>query len=311
MTCADARHPLDPAPGVPEESYIMLGFLPCRPPRRRRRPEACTPLLLHSREARMHPEELPCYALLWGGRSVPAKWRAVGAPASAPVGAHPAQGLWWGLASRPAARTAAFAPQSGATGQGGPSPRVGWVDLPGAYAPGGGLQGSSQKVTCTDERGPCPSVRWRQGRASKRIAAMVGHLCCGDCRSDVGGPRCAIPTPLASVPARWTPAGRCYWADVVRPCGPVRLWGGKRPALGRVEARALGRGCRPPCGPRLRLCPSELGGNAAGPSSGVGQDDPPAAMRAGVGDPRGMGRRGDLRRCARRLAQRQVASKEG
>ena len=144
----------------------------------------------------------------------------VGAPASAPVGAHPAQGLWWGLASRPAARTAAFAPQSGATGQGGPSPRVGWVDLPGAYAPGGGLQGSSQKVTCTDERGPCPSVRWRQGRESKHAAAMGGHRGYGDCRSDVGGPRCAIPSPARLPDGRplGAAAGR-LWCAYVAPCG--------------------------------------------------------------------------------------------
>ena len=93
------------------------------------------PPLPHSSAAHQYLPVVHCCAGESSG--VPAQRRAVGAPAPGPVGARPARRLWWGGRKPPCGPHCGSAPQGGGAGQGGSSPGVGWVDLPGANAPGG------------------------------------------------------------------------------------------------------------------------------------------------------------------------------
>ena len=76
---------------------------------------------------------------------------------------------------------------------------------------------------------------------------------------------------------------------MVRPRGPVRHWGGRRPALGRVDEGALvvavGRPAARGCG----SAPLSRAAMQLGHLRGSVRLTPLAVMRAGAGDPRGMG----------------------
>ena len=121
-----------------------------------------------------------------------------------------------------AARTAALHPRARPRRRGRSSPGLGWVDLPGAYAPGGGRQGSGPKVIRADERGLCPSGRWCERRANERVAAMVATVAAAITAMTSAAQ--GVPSPLPS-PAR-LPDGRPWdavvgrlWCAHAAPCG--------------------------------------------------------------------------------------------
>ena len=82
-------------------------------------------------------------------------------------------------------------------------------------------------------------------------------------------------------------------------------WGWHRPALACTRGPFLLGFAGTARSPRLQRCTPGRGSNAAGPPSGVGQVDPPGGHLPGRGSSGG-GCRGDMRRCAPRLAQRKV-----